>query len=191
MSFNEPPTTLQRSDAGSTTPILVMVDMHKKFAASNDPILLATAREMIVHARQNGSPVFALEYGDIENFCPIQHRFSSLYCGDTHRELMDPLLYPNRYDKLVVLEKVIDDGSALVLHHCRERGFDCSRFQIFGVNTMPCVSETAFGLAVRRRKSEIEVIQAACRTTDKNFRSEMFPVQPNIKLLPAQGREQA
>jgi nicotinamidase-related amidase len=161
--------------------ILVLIDMQEKFEASLERRTIEAVQSEITLAQKDKRPIIILEYGD-----PNQWKYpQSIYRGDTHAELMDLLLQPRRYDKLVIAEKFGNDGSALVLHWCRQLGFDTSAFRVCGVNTDACVSATVFGLAVRRPRSRIEVITDACNTSWKSFDWSSFPHRSNIVLCVA------
>lgn len=166
-------------DSSEPLPILVIVDMQPKFTASNNPALLTAIAQQIELAMRNSFTIIVLEYGDLEAGKNPQ----SLRCGDTHEQLMRPMLFPCRYSQLVTAEKLGNDGSALVLHACAVRCLTNPIFRVCGVNTDACVSATVFGLAVRRPKSRVEVIVNACNTETANFSWERdFPRLPNITL---------
>ena len=180
---------LSYSSATPIDSVLVLVDMQKKFPASTDPAVIQACANLITNHMRRQSPIIIAEFGDPKVILPPH----SIHCGDTHRSLMDLLLFPRRYDKLAVVEKLCNDGSAVILRECTNRGFATSAFRVCGVNSDACVSETVYGLAVRRHKSQIEVITEACNTEGKsyNWRKDCwepynwnhFPALPNIVLV--------
>jgi nicotinamidase-related amidase len=165
---------------GMREPILVIVDMQPEFEASSNAETLSEIRKLISFFKHNYFPIIVLEYGNPDIIKPPSYR---LYCGTTHEQLMSLLLYPQRYCKLVVVEKYCNDGSAFVLETCAEREFSQAHFVLCGVNTDACVSATAHGLAVRRRSSKVSVIAAACHTPASNFSWSNFPQRANIVIV--------
>lgn len=167
-------TDLQQQEA-----VLVIVDMQPEFEASSEIATLSQVEELIALFAGTGYPIVILEYGNPD----IMRQPHRLYCGITHQTLMAPLLSPNRYHKLAVVEKFCNDGSAFVLGTCAERNFRTDHFVVCGVNTDACVSATVHGLAVRRQRSQVSVIAAACNTPAANFSWNNFPKRSNIKIV--------
>lgn len=94
---------------------------------------------------------------------------------------MRPLLKKTRYEKFILVEKDIPDGSTQVVTALTQNGFSDNLIRVCGVNTHECVQDTVNGLAAKLPHSSIQVVTGACNC-HTTLRWESFHREANVSL---------
>ncbi|MBI5171736.1 MAG: isochorismatase family protein [Candidatus Melainabacteria bacterium] len=145
---------------------LVVVDMQPDYEAALHPWTISNVTKEVTAARHNNWGIVIVEFYDHE---------------PTIKAVMRPLLKKTRYEKLVLVEKDIPDGSTPVVTALEQNGFSDSLIRVCGVNTHECVQDTVNGLARRLPDSSIEVITGACNCHTK-LSWKSFHKEANVSL---------
>jgi hypothetical protein len=140
---------------------LVVVDMQSDFPAARNSRTVASVKEEIRLAVQNGHFIVILEY---------------FGCGQTNSSLMKEL---QGYKNYRVVIKSDNDGSAEVKEACEKMGLAPAKFNVVGVNTDACVESTVTGLTSKYPTSLVAVIAKACNTIG-GYQWSNFPSLKNV-----------
>lgn len=144
--------------------VLISIDIQKAFVASNNPVMLETARKEVISAKSRKLPIVLMQY---EGHGPTRAEISNLLRK-----------YPYKY----VVHKNSDDGAHELLDELFNLGISTKHYRIVGLNCAHCIKSTVESLSKYAPDARIELVKHGISCVNKlNFR--WAKALPNVTLV--------